>query len=172
MTIENIDIDFNIVPNNSSSIKLNTESSTIGPGIELLMNDKRKEKKNDVEININDLDNLENELNNLSSGSNKPTTASNLTSSLGLDSNMNSKLNIDSNVSSSKNIFINKEKSESNNDYKKETTETWDGYKKYDKMPVEPNIEIIRNNSMSKEDIIREKFKYLKKLESFEKKGC
>ena len=172
MSIENIDINFNTVPIDSSSIKLNSgiagagaaQVSSIGPGIELLMNDKRK--KNDVEININDLDNLENELNNLSSPAYKPTVSSNLTSSLGLDSN-NSKSTIDSTDNKSKNIFINKEKGEP----KKETTETWDGFKKFDKMPVEPNIEIIRNNSMSKEDIIREKFKYLKKLEAFEKKG-
>ena len=44
MSIENIDINFNTVPNDSSSIKLNSGSS-IGPGIELLMNDKRKDKK-------------------------------------------------------------------------------------------------------------------------------
>ena len=93
--------------------------------------------------------------------------SSNLSSSLGLDSNINSRVTTDSTENKSKNIFINKEKGEP----KKETTETWDGFKKFDKMPVEPNIEIIRNNSMSKEDIIREKFKYLKKLEAFEKKG-
>ncbi len=171
MSIENIDINFSTVPDNSSSIKLNTDSSTIGPGIELLMNDKRKEKKSDVEININDLDNLEDELNNLSSSAQPPTLSSNLSSSLGLDSNMNSKLNSDPNETKSKNIFINKEKGESNNDLKKETTETWDGFKKFDKIPVEPNIEIIRNESMSKEDMLKEKFKYLKKLEALEKKG-
>ena len=77
--MENVDIRFDTLGNDNSTIKLNTEqTSAIGPGIELLMNGKRKDKKNtDVEININDLDNLENELNNLSNPVQKETLSSN-----------------------------------------------------------------------------------------------
>ena len=176
--MENVDINFDTVANDNSTIKLNIEehgkSSTIGPGIELLMNEKRREKKdNDIEININDLDNLENELNNLSHPLHKQTVSSNLTSSLGLDSNMNSNIKLNTDDSNKKNIFINKETNEPLNETsnKKLNTETWDGYKKYDKIPVEPNVEIIKNESISKEELLKEKFKYLKKLEALEKKG-
>jgi len=50
---------------------------------------------------------------------------------------------------------------------------TWDGYKKFNDIPVDPeaNIHATSQPQMSKEDMLREKFKFLRKLEALEKKG-
>jgi hypothetical protein len=70
--IENLDpIDINISNFNITENSNNNSSSvSFGPGIELLMNDKKKSNNTTTSFNIDDLDNLENDLNNLSS---KPT---------------------------------------------------------------------------------------------------
>lgn len=47
-------------------------------------------------------------------------------------------------------------------------TETWDGYKKVNEIPVDPAMP--PPVSMSKEDMVREKFKILKKLEELQQK--
>ena len=55
-------------------------SSNFGPGIELLMNDKKRSSSNNINIDLGDLDRLENELNELSGSKNvnmssKPSTS-------------------------------------------------------------------------------------------------
>jgi hypothetical protein len=51
---------------------------------------------------------------------------------------------------------------------------TWDGYSKFNNIPLNPD-KYVNNNSaeptLSKEELLREKFKYLRKLETLEKKG-
>lgn len=47
-------------------------------------------------------------------------------------------------------------------------TETWDGYKKVNEIPVDPTMPLPV--SMSKEEMVREKFKILKKLEELQQK--
>lgn len=46
-------------------------SVNFGPGIELLMNDKKRNASNNINIDLGDLDKLENDLNELSGNTNK-----------------------------------------------------------------------------------------------------
>ena len=173
------------------SLKLNTsktESSNL-LGVEMLMNDKKKptdassvsSPKSD--INLGDLQSLEAELNDLSGGV-KKSSAREAKSSLfsnpppGIKLDINDKGSINSGGSgdsmgslgsggsdNSKPVF------KLNKDDKKENTKTWDGYSKFNNIPVDPTKEIPTKPKLSQEETLREKFKYLRKLESLEKKG-
>jgi len=51
---------------------------------------------------------------------------------------------------------------------------TWDGFGKFNNIPMNPDKVVASNSAtppMSKEDLLREKFKYLRKLEALETKG-
>ena len=117
------------------------KSSNFGEGIELLMNDKQKEN---ISLEMNDLNQLEDELNNLSTP---------------------------------KNSFFQEKEEVKNVSFENlgeataHTTtpqKTWDGYTKFNEIPVQ-NESFTPN--MTKEELLREKLKYLRKLENLEKKG-
>lgn len=140
------------------------KSSNFGGGLELLMNDKVKESgKPTSEIELEDLNNLENELNNLvdeiPSNSFKP--KSDLFSSPSSMFDEKPGVRFSENSSS-----IGQSTSETDNDNK-----TWDGFAKFNDIPVNPDKEFSFEPKMSKEEVLREKFKYLRKLEALEKKG-
>lgn len=116
---------------------------TCGPGIELLMNDKKKEK----EITLTDLDKLENELNSLSGSlpevkdiKVEPKFEFPRTESIKIDETPSVKFNLDP----------------------IKETKTWDGFKPFngdpDKVKASP-------------DSLRERFSLLRKLEDLEAKG-
>ena len=172
MDSEIIDISLNF--DNLDNISSNKPKSTnFGGGIELLMNDKKKEVSNPVsEIDIDDLENLENELNDLandsssSSGNMNQSFSSNLFGS-GSGSGSGSGFFEDKpNVRFDENISIGEATANSQND-----TKTWDGYGKFNNIPLNPDKHISSNPGLSKEEILREKFKFLRKLEALEKKG-
>ena len=48
---------------------------------------------------------------------------------------------------------------------------TWDGYKQFNNIPLNPDKQVDNQPKKSREDILKEKFNYLKKLETIEKKG-
>ena len=123
-------------------------SSNFGDGIELLMNDKKKE----VSIEMTDLNDLEQELNNLSNSS----TTNNNTFSF-----FQEKEEV-KNVS-----FENLGEATSKTE---PPQQTWDGFQKFNEIPTQPNVQ--HTTGMSKEELLREKLKYLRKLESLEKKGA
>jgi hypothetical protein len=53
-----------------------------------------------------------------------------------------------------------------------DNTKTWDGYGKFNNIPMNPDKEVSSSGpQMSKEEMLREKFKILRKLEALEKKG-
>jgi len=150
------------------------KSANFGGGIELLMNDKVRESvgKQTSDINIDDLNNLENELNNLADPS-----------SFSESSSSSSSFNIKSDI-----FNIAKEGSGEDNSHKvrfddtrgigeatassSDTSgKTWDGFAKFNDIPINPDKNISAQPQMSKEDMLREKFKYLRKLEALEKKG-
>ena len=140
------------------------KSSNFGSGIELLMNDKAKEgsKKMSSDINLDDLNNLENELNNLSE---EPTYTS-------------TKSNFFSGISSSDENNSDKDKSHGSGSGSvrfgglDENSQTWDGYGKFNNIPLNPDTPAVPTQpQMSKEEMLREKFKILRKLEALEKKG-
>jgi len=138
-------------------------SSNFGGGLELLMNDKIKEsRKPTSDIELDDLNNLENELNNLvddmPSSSFKPKS-----DMFGGPSVSFSEPSIkfgkdDSGLGAST--------SQTENDNK-----TWDGYGKFNNIPLNPDKVLPTEPKLSKEEMLREKFRYLRKLEALEKKG-
>jgi len=52
-----------------------------------------------------------------------------------------------------------------------ETEETWDGYKKFNEIPINPSEMAPEKPKLSPEQELREKFAYIRKLEALEKKG-
>jgi hypothetical protein len=154
--MEITELDFN---NNNFS---NERSSNFGGGLELLMNDKIMESKRPTsDIDLDDLNKLENELNDLveevpSSGF---SAKSDLFSkpSVSFSDEPNIRLNLND---------LGKSTSETENDNK-----TWDGYGKFNNIPLNPDKQIPMEPKLSKEEMLREKFKYLRRLEGLEKKG-
>ena len=142
----------------------NERSSNFGGGLELLMNDKVRENNRPTsDINLDDLNKLENELNELVDDINiggsapksdlfeKPFVSFSDDSSIRLN-NLNDNLG--------------KATSDTENDNK-----TWDGYGKFNNIPLNPDKQVPMEPRLSKEELLREKFKYLRKLEALEKKG-
>ena len=115
------------------------KSSNFGDGIELLMNDKQKEN---ISLEMNDLNQLEEELNNLSTPKNSffPEEVKNV-------------------------CFENLGEATANTTAPQQT---WDGFKKFNEIPVQTET---HTSNMGKEELLREKLKYLRKLENLEKKG-
>lgn len=148
-------------------------SVNFGGGIELLMNEKKTEKKGTSNVDIEDISKLEDELNDLSE-------------TINIESTTNKKI---SEPSSSKNIFdgiFNDKKDGDNiktvrqNDNAKENlgkatsnmneNKTWDGFGKFNNVPI--NLDKIdKQPELTKEEELKEKFKYLRKLEDLERKG-
>jgi len=143
----------------------NNDVTSFGSGIELLMNDKVKDiNKFSSDINLDDLNNLENELNNLVEDipDNSFTPKSDLfgNNSSQFESKPFVKFSEETTSSNNRNTF------ENQNDAK-----TWDGYGKFNDIPMNPDKYVPTGPQLSKEEMLREKFKYLRKLEFLEKKG-
>jgi hypothetical protein len=139
-------------------------SSNFGGGLELLMNDKIKEGgKPTSDIELEDLNNLENELNNLvediPSNSFKPKSDLFTSPSSIFDEKPSVKF-------SDNEATIGQSTAQTDNN-----TNTWDGFGKFNNIPLNPDTSIPMEPKMSKEELLREKFKYLRKLEALEKKG-
>ena len=155
-------------------------SSNFGPGIELLMNDKKPSSRDhggSGGINFDDLTNLEAELNDAADmgGQSSILDASDITDNIKIEKENFSGVN-DINIEPLNVKF------DSNEDSKLgfETlnsggnNKTWDGYSKFNEIPVDPSSRSHGNSStanMPKEEILKEKFNYLKKLEGLERKG-
>jgi hypothetical protein len=165
MDFDSLDEHFNDNIGTSNSNNKSLKSTNFGGGIELLMNDKMKESNNKPvsDIDIDDLNNLENELNNLSDEN------SNNDFSKKFDSDFfnNDRHNHNHSVKFDENIKIGSATYDSGSNDNK----TWDGYNKFDNIPVNPEKNISSQPQLSKEELLREKFKYLRKLEALEKKG-
>ena len=143
------------------------KSSNFGSGIELLMNDKKKGTSGGAgndDIKIDDLDNLENELNDLVDIDIKPTPIP-----LGKNDDMEElKVSFDE-IDSSKTPqapTIGESTRNTN-----ENAKTWDGFSQFDEIPITPDVSLPSGPKLSKEEMVREKFNYLRKLEALEKKG-
>jgi hypothetical protein len=149
-----IDISDDFAPPSSNKINF-------GGGLELLMNDKSRSdsKKIKSDIDIDDLNVLEAELNDLAND-----TQPNNVQSNPLFSSFSEKPS----VKFSENINLGQATSENSAD-----TKTWDGYGKFNNIPMNPDKvdPVTAGPQMSKEELLREKFKFLRKLEALEKKG-
>lgn len=160
--------------------------SNFGGGIELLMNNKFKDSDRKGssggaagDIDLSELTALENELNDLS---NVPKRGSDNDGSAGAGAGGSSsgggfmsnifnftKSNGDSNESGgAEGSSIHLGQSTSNTDAE---NRTWDGYGKFNNIPLDPDANIDPTPQLSKEDMLKEKFKLLRKLEELEQKG-
>ena len=178
--IETINID-NLDSSKPQSIHIDDNNkNTIG--IELLMNDKKKGKSEpnspNPDINLGDLNVLEAELNDLSDINLKnPTLKEPRSSIFSINkSNDDDKVSIHSegSLSQGSNLNLNNSKlptpkfnlSKDNSNQK-----TWDGMSKFNDIPINPEKEVSKEPKLTPEEMLREKFKYLRKLEDLEKKG-
>jgi hypothetical protein len=147
-----------------SSIDLNDsgfssqKSSNFGGGLEFLMNDKIKDSKPSSDIDLTDLNNLENELNDLAGAS---------------DTFSSFKPKSDLFGSSEKPSvrFMDEKTTGQNTADTADSNKTWDGYGKFNNIPLNPDKVLPSEPKLTKEEMLREKFKYLRKLEALEKKG-
>ena len=146
----------------------NKKSTNFGGGLEFLMNDKIKEgSRVTSDIDLDDLNNLENELNNLVDDI--PSTNSGYKPASDMFSTPSSIFNDDRqsvrfNDGGSSNIG--KATSDLGGDSK-----SWDGYGKFNNVPINPDKGLPSQPQLTKEEMLREKFKFLRKLEALEKKG-
>lgn len=120
------------------------KTSNFGSGIELLMNDKRPENKVSNNVEFDDIADLENDLNNL----------------------VNEPMNFDN----SSHVRFNNSLGESTINLDT-SDKTWDGYGKFNDIPIAPEVQMPSAPKMSANEILKEKVKYLRKFEALEKKG-
>ena len=177
------------VPGDAGTIKLNnlpplSTSKTVnfGPGADLLMNEKRRAASPKSDINLADLQSLDSSINlneKSSSSVSRQEAAQAMRKTIISSSNPdgNIKLSVselnrpgtplprgDSKSSPPPPIAAATAKDETKN-------KTWDGYKKFNEIPVDPTKPVPVKPSLTTEEVLREKLKYLRKLEALEKKG-
>ena len=160
--IIDISTDFESLDNIGGGSSWGSKKTNFGGGLELLMNDKQKASAGPTsDIDIDDLNNLENELNDLA---NTTTPVSNNFES-GL---FGSKLSFDDkpSVRFDESPSIGRSTSNTDSDAK-----TFDGYGKFNNIPINPDIHMSSEPKLTKEEMMREKFKFLRKLEALERKG-
>lgn len=174
------------------------KSANFGEGIELLMNDKRKNdsgsKNMGADIDLDDLNELEYELNNLSSANEMKPSKSKSKSSLfnqALSSGSSGgevmkedsiKLNFrdDDEESLAGSILSLHDESSNKPSIGKSTADktsfddgkTWDGFGKFNNVPINPDKELSNMPRLTQEEMLLEKFKVLRKLEELERKGA
>ena len=159
---------------NNSVNDSGSKSANFGMGIELLMNDKKKSSMGSAglssDIDINDLNNLEDELNDLTMGSGKSMKEARSDMFSG-SFKINEDEHMDDdilNIPSSEPINL----GTSTKNQSEEEKKTWDGYGKFNNVHINPDIHKVSSEpQMSKEESLKEKFRYLQKLEELEKKG-
>lgn len=180
-------------------------SANFGSGIELLMNDKFKNDSGGGrrgggggggdDITLNDLTMLENELNDISGDMGSSSNSNSNSNSKKVSSrNMKSDIfsinfsNDDGNASGDERDSVGgggdaipsfSIGSATANATGGDEKPTWDGYAKFNNIPMNPDIPVDSASTggaaapqqMSKEELLREKFKLLRKLEELEAKG-
>ena len=154
--------------NDSGNDDWDKKSTNFGGGLEFLMNDKMKEgSRVTSDIDLDDLNNLENELNNLVDDI--PSTSSGYKPASDMFSSPSSMFNDDKpsvRFSDGSSSNIGKATSDLAGDSK-----SWDGYGKFNNVPINPDKGLPSQPQLTKEEMLREKFKFLRKLEALEKKG-
>ena len=156
------------------SIKINdvdTPSANFGPGIEFLMNDKKKSSDN-AKVDLGDLDDLEKELNNISqepsrSGDGNTKTFGGMASDLfGLGGFTPE--NAEPSQTETINIQLDESDSNLGNATRESvgTTKTWDGFAKMNEMPANTYMP-----SMTDRERRRKKRLMLKKMDEWFEKG-
>ena len=142
---------------------LNAPSVNFGGGIELLMNDKKRGTS--PELGLGELSALETELNDLSSDLDKKSSEISRSSAFtdAINSVSIEQIPLQKNVKVVHDTTSLGEQTATNFT----TNKTWDGYGK-----VNPIPSLADEVSYSKEELVREKFRYLRRLEDLERKGA
>lgn len=184
MDIQELKIDeintgsINVIESSTSGVK---KSVNFGPGADLLMNHSRKEKdKNNTSSGIDDLDSLKLDIDSTFGNENKKSVKearNDLFSDIKIseapmfESSNNIKLDINEPIklpSLDKPNGILKGAVDKN-----EKTKTTDGFKKFNDIPINPDIiPPPKEKKLSGQELLKEKFKYLRLLEGIERKGA
>ena len=167
----------NLPPLETNGNNAPKKSVNFGPGIEMLMNDKRRSSSPKSDIKLADLESLET---NINLNDKKPTisrkdaTAA-MFNTMGTDT---SKKGITLNISEKSSAPTTSSSASTTTPLvgaataKDETKEkTWDGFKKFNEIPVDPTKPVPKTPAMSNEEVLREKLKILRKLEALQKRG-
>jgi hypothetical protein len=162
----------------------NLQSSNFGGGLELLMNNDKKEKTKKTNIGFEDLNDLEKDLNDLSFDNKLFNDYDDLNKMDGLN-NDNKEQHIlksdlfNSTNNSTKTISFDDNQQSMNDDLESEIKipslgkstaryhEENNDYQQFNEIPYN----VPKPPQMNKEELLREKFKFLRMLESLEKKG-
>ena len=181
-------------PKTPTNVPSSRSSVNFGGGLELLMNDKRKSdgsKANTKDVGLDDLNDLENQLNDLTDDINNEKTKSKSGLfnqslhggiKLKLDDTSDSVHNDDSKEDTPSVAFApsastpvredsNIGKATASSSKEQKDNQTWDGFKKFNDIPLNPDQDISDKPKLSPEELLREKFKALRKLEDLERKG-
>jgi hypothetical protein len=135
--------------------KSSMSSGKFGDGIELLMNGNKEASKKDPDgLGLDELDQLETDLNDIAGSSASKNDI--FSDTIRLDDSKPSVSFEEPNLSS---------------DTRNPTTSTWDGFEKFNDIPVNPEVHAPPKPAQSKEEMLREKFQLLRKLEMLEQKG-
>ena len=147
---------------------------SFGGGIELLMNDNTRPASNPVDkIDIDDLNNLENEINGLvEDAAHMPSNHSSSHSFGGTSPTPSIRFN---DTVDTEPMHLNGDDNNlgraTSDTHSDGGAKTWDGYGKFDNIPVDPDAKFNTEPRMSKTEMLKEKIKYLQLLEKLEKKG-
>lgn len=165
------------------------KSSNFGGGLELLMNDRFKssgDKSASTNINLDDITSLEDDLRDMDSSRNVKEMRSDLFGSGPSHSSSSSTFHVNKHDSLSNSIgggiHLNVDESSGSSGMNNggigpstalfdDDKPTWDGFGKFSNVPIHPDVPIDSQPQLTKEELLREKFKYIKKLEDLEKKG-
>ncbi len=194
LNIDNFQIpEFKINDSDVEEIISKKPSANFGGGIELLMNGKNiTDKKTSTSIDIEDITSLENELNDLTDTNTSKQFDEKLKLNTTIDSDNKKEINYNQSTNAnkksifgglfgdSKNNGANVKPVTKNNDNEgvnlgKSTAnmnenKTWDGFGKFNNVPI--NLDKVQEKpELTKEEELKEKFKYLRKLEDLERKG-
>ena len=142
--------------NDNDNVGVKPSSMT---GIELLMNTKKtSEKKVEDSIDLGDLQSLEKELNDLSGNTQNQSVSGGININKMDNDREPIKLNVE-------------EPSISTHKLGGEPEKTWDGFQQFNNIPMDPDKTIKQTPEISREQMMKDKFTYLRKLEALEKKG-
>jgi hypothetical protein len=159
-TSDNKDNIINIT--NVDNLSKTPKSVNFGPGADLFMNPGKVNKQNSPRSNIN-LGNLD-EL-----GLDNPTPSDNI-EKISLSRETGIKINI--NDLSPNTVKINPDKIDlGSSTVKQENKETWDGFKTFNDIPVDPDKKEPEKPKKTTEEILRLKFSFIRKLEAMDKQG-
>jgi hypothetical protein len=151
------------------------KSVNFGPGVEMLMNQKRQGGTPKRNITMEDLSSIDAKLSSQLAGPKLSETRAKMLSqppppsiSLNIsEQNNKGKPVAPPTIGGNTQPNIGASTAEAN----KKKTESWDGFKKINEIPVDPAIAPPSKPTLTREEVLREKIIYLRKLEALEKKG-